>query len=72
MDRAKDTPTPKLTARQHVDRAIRMANELRDEIEVLATEHPIEAQALGLSSTDLSRLAGRLHTMLALLPKETA
>lgn len=74
MEPAKDAkPAPKLTPRQHVDRAIRHANELRDEIQVLATEHPVEAETLGLADTtrDLNRLAGRLHVLLAIIKDET-
>jgi len=64
---------PKLTPRQHIDRAIRHANELRDEIQVLAAEHPVEAEALRLADTtrDLNHLAGRLYVLLAVIKDET-
>lgn len=52
---------PRLTPRQHIRRAIRLADELRDEIAILFTEHP--GQALGLSVTDLDRLATKLREL---------
>lgn len=73
MDHAKDAPapdpTPKLTPSQHADRAIRQANELRDEILVLSKEHPDHAAPLRAIVPSLDWTIGRLQIFESALRK---